>query len=99
LAIADGEVTTPGGKGKDKLVAKRIDITPMPKVIDKVMIKKDVKKVLKLPNNVTMDKDLHATNNESNEDSMVPSNQKHVDQKDFEEYHNLDFELAINKSL
>ncbi len=64
LAIVDGEVTTPGGKGKDKLVAKGIDITPTPKVLDKVMIKKDVMKELKLPNNVTMDKDLHATNSQ-----------------------------------
>jgi len=30
---------------------------------------------------------------------MVISSQKDVDQKEVEEYHNLSFELAINKSL
>jgi hypothetical protein len=76
------------------LVAKGIDITLTPKVLNKVMIKKDVRKELKLLDNVTMDEDLHATNNESNEDSMVPSNQNEA-----KEYHILNFELAINKSL
>jgi hypothetical protein len=33
----------------------------MPKVLNKVMIKKDVMKELKLLDNVTMDEDLHAT--------------------------------------
>jgi hypothetical protein len=38
-------------------------------------------------------------NNESNEDSMVPSNQTDVNQNEVKEYHNLNFEFAINKSL
>jgi hypothetical protein len=95
LAIANVEVTSLGGKGKYKLVDEGINITPMPKVLEKVMIKKDVKKELKLPNNATMDEDLHAADNESNEDS----NQKDVDQEETEEYHNLNFEPVINKSL
>ncbi len=80
LVVANVKVTSLGGKGKDRLVAERIDLTLMPKVLDKVMIKKDVRKELKLPDNATMDEDLHVADNESNENSMVPSNQRDVDQ-------------------
>jgi hypothetical protein len=71
----------------------------MPKVLDKVMIKKDVRKELKLPDNATMDEDLHVVDNESNENSMVPSNQRDVDLEEVEKYHNFSFELVVNKSL
>jgi hypothetical protein len=99
LVVANVKVTNPNGKGKDRLVAKRIDITPMPKVLDKVMIQKDVKKEPKLLDSATMDEDLHVADNESNQDSMVPSNQRDVDQEEAEEYHNLSSKPTINKLL
>jgi hypothetical protein len=71
------EVTSLGGKGKDKLVVKGIDTTIVAKVVEKVLvIKKDVKKELKLLDTTScVEVEEDDVDNYTNEDSLVPSSQ------------------------
>jgi len=71
----------------------RIDTNPMAKVVEKVVIKKDVKKELKLPNNVghVQIEKVDATKNDTNEDSLAPSTQSlDVEQKEDEDQNDVD---------
>ncbi len=66
----------------------------MAKVVEKVMIKKDVKKELKLPNIVghVEVEEVDATKNDTKKDSLVPSTQSlDVEQEDDEDQNGVYF--------
>ncbi len=78
----------------------RIDTNPMAKVVEKVVIKKDAKKELKLLNSVghVEIKKVNATKNDTYEDSLVPSIQSlDVEPKKNEDQNGVD--IVVNMSL
>ncbi len=95
------EVTSPSGNNKDKLVVGGIDTTTMAKAVEKVVVtKKDVRKELKLldiAGHVEVEED-DGIDNDTNEDSLVPSSQSlDVEQEENEDQHGVD--LVVNMSL
>ncbi len=78
----------------------RIDTTFAAKAMEKVLIKKDVKKELKLFNIVghVEVEEVDATKNDTNEDSLIPSTQSlDAEQEEDEDQNGVD--LVVNMSL